>query len=91
MERGTPAAPPPAAAAPAADPIVLKDLVGRWARLLADSDAGTFVGVVREGGLLHALFGAEALAGFARQVNAYDFDGALESLRRAAGEKGIGG
>ena len=64
----------------------------RWARLLAECDAGTVDGLEREGDLLHALFGgAEAFAGFARQVKAYEFESALEALRRAAGEKGIGG
>ena len=86
--RGSPAP----AAAPPADPAVLGPLVERWARLLAECDAGTIDDLEREGDLLHALFGgAEAFAGFARQVKAYDFESALEALRRAAGEKGIEG
>ena len=44
----------------------------------------------REGDVLRALFGgAERFARFAKLVTAYDFDGALEALRRAAGEKGL--
>ena len=84
--------PPSLAAPPPADPAVLGPLVERWARLLAECDAGTVDDLEREGDLLHALFGdAEAFAGFARQVKAYDFESALEALRRAAIEKGIGG
>jgi hypothetical protein len=66
--------------------------VARWTRLLAENDAGSVDGLEQEGDLLHSLFGgAEAFAGFARRVNAYDFEGALEALRRAAGERGIEG
>jgi len=83
------AAPAPTAA-PTADAATLKALVERWSRLLAECDAGTVDGLEREGRTLHALFGdASALAGFAKQVKGYDFEGALESLRRAAGAKGI--
>jgi two-component system sensor histidine kinase/response regulator len=82
---------PPSAASPA-DPAVLRPLVERWSRLLAECDAGTVDGLDREGDLLHALFGgAAAFAGFASQVKAYDFESALEALRRAASEKGIQG
>jgi two-component system, sensor histidine kinase and response regulator len=80
------------AVTPPADPSVLGPLVERWARLLAECDAGTVDGLEREGALLSALFGgSEAFAGFASQVKAYDFESALEALRRAAGEKGIEG
>jgi hypothetical protein len=65
--------------------------VERWARLLAECDAGTVDDLEREGNGLRALFGGgEAFAGFARHVKAYDFDRALEALHRAASEKGIG-
>jgi PAS domain S-box-containing protein len=91
-ETSPPSPPAPPAAPPTADLAVLKPLVARWARLLAESDADTVDGLEREGDLLHSLFGgAEAFAGFARRVNAYDFEGALEALRRAAGERGIEG
>jgi two-component system sensor histidine kinase/response regulator len=80
------------AAAPAADASALRALSERWAKLLADCDAGTIDGLEREGDLLHALFGgADAFAGFAKQVKAYDFDGALDALRRAASAKGLEG
>jgi two-component system sensor histidine kinase/response regulator len=82
----------PPSVAPRADLTVLGPLVERWSRLLAECDAGTVDGLEREGDLLHALFGgAAAFAGFASQVKAYDFESALEALRRAAGEKGIQG
>jgi two-component system, sensor histidine kinase and response regulator len=81
---------PASTVAPTADAATLKALVERWSRLLAECDAGTIDGLEREGGPLQALFGdASALAGFAKQVKGYDFEGALESLRRAAGAKGI--
>jgi PAS domain S-box-containing protein len=86
----------PAAASAAADsptPVdaaTLKALVERWSRLLAECDAGTIDGLEQEGAPLHALFGdASAFAGFAKQVKGYDFEGALEALRRAARAKGI--
>jgi hypothetical protein len=86
-----PDVPPPPVKAPAAGPAELRPLALRWARLLAECDAGTVDDLEREGDGLRALFGGgEAFAGFARDVKAYDFDRALEALRRAAGEKGIG-
>jgi hypothetical protein len=86
-----PAEAPPVAAR-AVDRAALSDLVERWSRLLAESDAGTTEGLAREKELLHALFGgAAAFDGFASQVNAYDFEGALEALQRAAGAVGIEG
>jgi two-component system, sensor histidine kinase and response regulator len=90
-------APPPAEAAaplaaPAADPTVLRPVVARWARLLSECDAASLDDLEREGDLLHALFGdAGTLAAFTKQVKAYDFEGGLESLRRAAARQGIGG
>jgi PAS domain S-box-containing protein len=82
--------PPPPIAAPPADPAVLRPLVERWARQLADCDASTTDALEREGDLLRALFGSdEAFAGFARHVTAYDFEPALQALRRAAGALGI--
>ncbi len=88
----SPEAVSPPSVAPPADPAVLGPLVERWSRLLAECDAGAVDGLEREGDLLHALFGdAKAFAGFASQVRSYDFESALEALRRAAGEKGIGG
>jgi len=83
-------APTSTAATPHADAATLKALVERWSRLLAECDAATVDDLEREGAPLHALFGdASAFAGFARQVKGYDFEGALEALRRAAGAKGI--
>jgi two-component system sensor histidine kinase/response regulator len=86
---------PEAASRPAAAPAdasALRALSERWAKLLADCDAGTIDDLEREGDLLHALFGgADAFAGFAKQVKAYDFDGALDALRRAASAKGLEG
>jgi two-component system sensor histidine kinase/response regulator len=90
-------APPPAEAParpapPLLDPAALRPVVERWARLLAESDTASLDGLEREGDLLHALFGdAGALAAFTEQVKAYDFEGGLESLRRAAARKGIEG
>jgi signal transduction histidine kinase/DNA-binding response OmpR family regulator/HPt (histidine-containing phosphotransfer) domain-containing protein/HAMP domain-containing protein len=82
-----PAAPP--LAAPHLDPAALKPLVERWSRLLAECDAKTVDDLEREDAALRGLFGApEAFARFARLVTAYDFDGALAALRRAAGDKG---
>jgi CheY-like chemotaxis protein len=82
-----PAAPP--LAAPHLDPAALKPLVERWSRLLAECDAKTVDDLEREEAALRGLFGApEAFARFARLVTAYDFDGALAALRRAAGDKG---
>ena len=77
------------AAARPADPAALKVAVNRWARLLAECDAGTIDDLEREGELLRALFGAEAFARFARLVTAYEFESALQALRSAAGERGI--
>jgi two-component system sensor histidine kinase/response regulator len=71
------------------DPTVLKPVVERWARLLAECDARTSEDLEREGDELSALFGAEGLARFAKLVTAYDFDGALEALRKAVGERGL--
>jgi len=83
------AAPPPSSALPA-DPAVLREVVKRWTRLLAESDAGTGEGLEVEGEALRALFGgAEAFAAFAEQVKSYDFEAGLEALRRAAALKGI--
>jgi two-component system sensor histidine kinase/response regulator len=90
-------APPAAAAAgplaaPPADPSVLRPVVARWARLLSECDAASLDGLEREGELLHALFGdASSLAAFTEQVRAYDFEGGLESLKRAAARQGIEG
>jgi two-component system sensor histidine kinase/response regulator len=78
-------------AGPPLDPAALKPAVERWARLLAECDAGSVDDLESEGDLLLDLFGgAEGFAGFAALVRAYDFEGALEALRRAAGAKGIG-
>jgi two-component system sensor histidine kinase/response regulator len=83
---------PSAAAVPAADPARLRTVVERWTRLLAECDAASLDDLEREDDLLHALFGdAESFAAFTRQVRAYDFEGGLESLRRAAAGKGLGG
>jgi signal transduction histidine kinase/CheY-like chemotaxis protein/HAMP domain-containing protein len=74
-----------AAESAAADPEALKSLVERWSRLLAECDADSLDGLEREGPLLRSLFGSTpAFDGFKHKVNAYDFDGALEALRRAA-------
>jgi two-component system sensor histidine kinase/response regulator len=91
LEAAAPSPAAPAAAAPApADPAALRGLGARWARLLQDCDAAAIDDLERDGALLQALFGdAEAHAGFARRVNAYDFEGAAEALREAAGNKGI--
>jgi PAS domain S-box-containing protein len=81
-----PSAPPPA------DLAQLRPVVERWARLLAECDAASLDDLERERDLLHALFGdAGTLATFTRQVKAYDFEGGLESLRRAAALMGIEG
>jgi two-component system sensor histidine kinase/response regulator len=79
-------------AAPPADPAALRPVVERWARLLADCDAASLDGLEHDGDLLHALFGdAGTFAAFTKQVKAYDFEGGLESLRRAAARIGIEG
>jgi hypothetical protein len=71
---------------------VLRPVVARWARLLSECDAASLDGLEREGELLHALFGdASSLAAFTEQVRAYDFEGGLESLKRAAARQGIEG
>jgi two-component system sensor histidine kinase/response regulator len=89
--RATEAVPEPRAGEPAAvDAAALRTLVKRWSRLLADCDASSLDDLDRESGPLRALFdGASAFDGFAKQVKAYDFDGALAELRRAASGKGI--
>jgi hypothetical protein len=88
----TPAVEPERRAATAIAPAELQALVGRWTRLLADCDAASLDDLDKESGSLRALFdGASAFDGFAQQVKAYDFDGALEGLRRAASDKGIQG
>jgi signal transduction histidine kinase/DNA-binding response OmpR family regulator/HPt (histidine-containing phosphotransfer) domain-containing protein len=89
--RGAEPAPTRRADAPAAvDPKALGALVKRWSRLLADSDASSLDDLEKESGPLRALFdGNVAFDGFARQVKAYDFEGALAGLRRAASGKGI--
>jgi len=89
--RADDAVPEPRADDPATiDPAALRTLVKRWSRLLADSDASSLDDLDEESGPLRALFdGASAFDGFAKQVKAYDFDGALEALRRAASGKGI--
>jgi CheY-like chemotaxis protein len=62
----------------------------RWSRLLAECDARTVDDLEQDGPVLRALLGGAApLARFAGLVNAYDFEGALDALRRAAGEKGL--
>jgi two-component system sensor histidine kinase/response regulator len=88
-----PTEPVPEAAPIAISPAALQALAERWARLLAECDAGTVDGLESEGDALRALFsgGRGAFDGFAKRVKAYDFDGALDALRRAAGEKGITG
>jgi HPt (histidine-containing phosphotransfer) domain-containing protein len=85
------AAPERRADAPSAsDPAALRTLVKRWSRLLADCDASSLDDLDNESGPLRALFdGTAAFDGFAKQVKAYDFEGALEGLRRAASGKGI--
>jgi two-component system, sensor histidine kinase and response regulator len=85
----TPVEEPTAAAAPV-ETAALKATVERWSRLLAECDAGTVDDLERDGPVLRALFGgAEPLGRFAKLVSAYDFEGALAALRRAAGEKGL--
>ena len=72
------------------EPAALKATAERWSRLLAECDAGSIDDLERDGPVLRALFGgAEPLARFAKLVTAYDFEGALAALRRAAGEKGL--
>ena len=72
------------------DPAALRTLVKRWSQLLADCDASSLDDLDKESGPLQALFdGMAAFDGFARQVKAYDFESALEGLRRAASGKGI--
>jgi two-component system sensor histidine kinase/response regulator len=78
-----------AATAPV-EPAALKATADRWSRLLAECDAGTVDDLERDGAVLRALFGgAPGLASFAKLVTAYDFEGALAALRRAAAEKGL--
>jgi two-component system sensor histidine kinase/response regulator len=92
LAEAAPASEPVVASAAPLDPAVLKEVVGRWTRLLAECDARTGDDLEREGDELRALFGGQdGFARFAKQVTAYDFDGALEALRRAAAEKGIEG
>jgi CheY-like chemotaxis protein/HPt (histidine-containing phosphotransfer) domain-containing protein len=80
----------PPEAAPAIDAPALKEVVERWARMLAECDAGTSQEIEREGHALRALFGgAEAFARFATLVNGYEFESALSALRTAASEKGV--
>jgi hypothetical protein len=87
----TEASPLPSAAPPV-DLAELRPVVERWARLLTECDAASLDDLERERDLLHALFGdAGTFAAFTRQVKAYDFEGGLESLRRAAAQKGIEG
>ena len=75
----------------AIEPVQLQALVQRWTRLLSDGDAASVDDLEKEGRSLRALFDdARAFDGFATRVKSYDFDGALEGLRRAASEKGIG-
>jgi len=83
------AAAPPVEAAPA-DLGTLKALSERWARLLAENDAGAARDLEREGSALRALFGGpEGLTRFAGLIDAYDFDGALLVLREAAAARGL--
>ena len=71
-------------------PAALQAVVERWSRLLAECDARTVDDLEPDGAALGALLGGAApLARFAGLVNAYDFEGALAALRRAAGEKGL--
>jgi PAS domain S-box-containing protein len=78
-------APTPAAAAPPADPAALVPLAERWTRLLADCDASSVDALESDSGLLRALLGGSpAFEAFAKQVRGYDFEGALETVRRAA-------
>jgi two-component system sensor histidine kinase/response regulator len=89
-ETSMPAAAAPAAAAAPLDPAALKALVERWERMLVENDAGAGAELEREAGALRALFGRpEGLARFAGLVGAYDFDGALDTLRKAAAAKGL--
>ena len=88
-ERIGPRRPAPVDTTPV-DPAALKGVVERWARLLAECDAGASDDLEREGDELRALFGgARASPASPELVTAYDFDGALEALRRAAGERGL--
>ncbi len=85
-------APPLPSASPPADLAQLRPVVERWARLLADCDAASLDDLERERDVLYALFGeAGTFAAFTKQVKAYDFEGGLESLRRAAALRGIEG
>jgi two-component system sensor histidine kinase/response regulator len=75
----------PAAPAPDADAPALHGVAERWSRLLEESDAASVAGLEREAPALRALLGgAEPFARFAELVSAYDFEGALAALRRAA-------
>src|SRR6185436_11805976 len=88
--RASDAAPVRADAPAPLDAAALRALVSRWSRLLADSDASSLEDLERESGPLRSLFdGAPAFDGFAKRVKSYDFDGALEQLRRAAAGKGV--
>jgi two-component system sensor histidine kinase/response regulator len=85
---GTPTPRPPSAAP--VDPAVLKPLVERWSKLLAECDATSVQDLEREGAALRGLFdGAEAFGHFAQLVSAYEFDAALETLRQAAANRGV--
>jgi two-component system sensor histidine kinase/response regulator len=69
---------------------VLKEATERWSRLLTECDAASIDDLERDRPFLKALFGgAEALARFGKLVQAYDFEDALQALRRAAAERGI--
>jgi HPt (histidine-containing phosphotransfer) domain-containing protein len=77
-------------AAGALDAATAKGLVERWSRLLAECDAGTSDGVETEASVLRGLFGDdESFRRFRDQVTSYEFEEALEALRRAAHQKGL--
>jgi PAS domain S-box-containing protein len=84
---GATSAPPEEA--PPIDAAALGAVVERWARLLAECDAGTSDELGREGPALRSLFGEPGFARFSRLVTAYEFEDALAALRQAAGEKGL--
>jgi len=71
------------------DATELKGLIDRWTRLLAECDAGATDGLEKEEGALRALFGPQDFAEFAKLVTAYEFEAALDALRRAVLVRGV--
>ena len=76
-----------AAAAPSDDMVAVH--AARLAGLLAASDGEALDVLAERSASIRALFAGDGFARFTRSVDRFDFDAALEQLRRAAADRGM--